>query len=132
MTDDDTAPYDALVLHEAELPPEGWDDARGRLRWPTLFSAGSTPTAGMVTGVAELPEGGFLAPHRHDQAESYYVLSGRGAVALQGVEHEVGPGSAVFVPGRAEHGVRNPGTETLRIHYVLAADDFAEVQYEFS
>ncbi|MUN64304.1 cupin domain-containing protein [Kocuria sediminis] len=137
MTDDDDTASDrtaegSFVLREADLPADGWDDARGRLRWRTLFSAGSTPTRGMVTGVAELPEGGFLALHRHDQAETYYVLSGRGVVVLEGVEHEVAPGWTVFVPGRAEHGARNTGDEPLRVHYVLDADDFAEVEYEFS
>lgn len=132
MTNDDSTGNGSLVLREDDLPVDGWDDARGRLTWRTMFSAGSTPTDGMVTGVAELPEGGFMALHRHDQAETYYVLAGRGVVTIDGAEHEVGPGSAVFVPGRVEHGARNTGTGTLRAHYVLAADDFAEVEYEFS
>lgn len=132
MTSDDTPADGFLVLREEDLPVDGWDDARGRLTWRTMFSAGSTPTGAMVTGVAELPEGGFLALHRHDQAETYYVLAGYGIVTLGGAEHEVGPGSAVFLPGRAEHGVRNTGAGTLRILYVLAADSFEEVEYEFS
>jgi len=128
-TDDASAP---LVRRAEDLPEEGWHDGRGELTWRTLFSAGSTPTDRMVTGVAQLREDGFLAPHRHDQAETYYVLAGEGVVTLDGAEHPVRAGSAVFLPGGCEHGVRNTGAGTLRVLYVLAADDFAEVEYRFS
>ncbi|GAA1753434.1 cupin domain-containing protein [Kocuria aegyptia] len=70
--------------------------------------------------------------HRHDQAETYYVLSGKGVVALEGVEHPVRAGSSAFIPGGHEHGARKTGAEVLRVFYVLAADDFAEVEYVFS
>ncbi|MUN63789.1 cupin domain-containing protein [Kocuria sediminis] len=120
------------MLQETDHPVEGWHDERGHLSWRTLFSAGATPSDTMVTGVAELPEGGFLALHRHDQAETYYVLSGEGVVSLDGVEHPIRPGSNVFIPGGLEHGARNTGNAVLRVFYVLAADDFAEVEYHFS
>jgi len=127
-----TASQDHLVVQEGDRPVEGWSDERGCLTWRTLFSAGSTPTDGMVTGVAEVPQGGFLALHRHEQAETYYVLGGEGVVSLDGARHEVGPGSTVFIPGSSEHGIRNTGTTTLRFFYALAADDFADVEYVFS
>lgn len=41
------------------------------------------------------------------------------------------PGSTVFIPGSAEHGIRNIGKEKLRFFYVLAADDFTDVKYIF-
>jgi quercetin dioxygenase-like cupin family protein len=47
-------------------------------------------------------------------------------------EHGLRPGSAVFIPGGAEHGVRNTGAGILRLLYAFAADSFAEVEYEFS
>lgn len=132
MGTDRTAASEDLVLQEDDRPVEGWNDERGRLTWRPLFSAGSTPTDHLVTGVAELEEGGFLALHRHDQAETYYVLSGTGVVSLDGVEHPVRPGSTVFLPGSAEHGIRNTGTRRLRFFYALAADDFADIEYVFS
>lgn len=111
---------------------EGWNDDRGRLTWRPLFSADSTPTDRLVTGVAELDEGGFLALHRHEQTETYYVTSGEGVVTLEGTEQPVRTGSTVFIPGSAEHGIRNTGATTLRFFYALAADDFADVDYVFS
>ncbi|MGQ1799027.1 cupin domain-containing protein [Kocuria oceani] len=132
MTIHPTAANAPLVVQDDDRPVEGWHDERGHLTWRTLFSAGTTPTDTLVTGVAELPEGGFLALHRHDQAETYYVLSGEGVVTLEGIEHPVQAGFNVFIPGGREHGARNTGTEVLRVFYVLAANDFADVEYTFS
>jgi quercetin dioxygenase-like cupin family protein len=132
MSTEPTAAHAPPVLEEADRPVEGWHDERGHLTWRTLFSAGATPTDTLVSGVAELPEGGFLALHRHDQAETYYVLSGEGVVTLDGVEHPIRPGSNVFIPGGHEHGARNTGAAVLRVFYVLAADDFGDVEYVFS
>lgn len=120
------------MVHETDRPVEGWDDERGRLTWRTLFSAGSSPTDGLVTGIAELEEDGFLALHRHEQSETYYILSGEGHVTLEGFEHRVRPGTSIFIPGSTEHAIHNTGTESLRFFYVLAADDFAHVEYVFS
>ncbi|MFF0905739.1 UNVERIFIED_CONTAM: cupin domain-containing protein [Kocuria sp. CPCC 205316] len=132
MSIDPTAANALLVLQDDDRPLEGWHDDRGHLAWRTLFSAGATPSDALVTGVAELPEGGFLALHRHDQAETYYVLSGEGVVTLEGIDHSIRPGSNVFIPGGREHGARNTGAGVLRVFYVLAADDFADVEYVFS
>lgn len=123
---------DDLVLREDDREITTWDDHRGRLAFRTLFSADCTATDGMVTGVAELPEGGYLALHRHVQAETYYMLSGDGVVSLGGIDHRVSPGSSVFIPGSTEHGIRNMGALTLRFFYVLAADAFTDIEYLFS
>jgi mannose-6-phosphate isomerase-like protein (cupin superfamily) len=84
-------------------------------------------------GVAELPPGisGDFRPHRHEQAEVYYVLSGEGIVTISGVEHPVRPGTAVFIPGGALHGAVNTGAHLLRLLYVFPAASFDEVRYEF-
>ena len=132
MGNDHTAAPEDLVLQEDDCPVEGWNDERGELTWRPLFSADSTPTDQLVTGVAELQQGGFLALHRHEQAETYYVLAGEGVVSLAGAELPVQSGSTVFLPGSAEHGIRNTGTQKLRFFYALAADDFTDVEYVFS
>jgi mannose-6-phosphate isomerase-like protein (cupin superfamily) len=121
MGTDHTPVSEDLVRQESDRQITGWNDQRGRLTWRTLFSADSTATDCFVTGVAELPEDGFLALHRHEQAETYYVLSGEGVVTLGGTAYKVRPGSSVFIPGSSEHGIRNIGTQALRFFYALAA-----------
>ena len=53
-------------------------------------------------------------------------------VEIDRVEHTVKKGSVVFIPGDAEHGVRNTSeTEEFIWLYVFAVDEFGEVVYRF-
>jgi len=122
-----------LVVDEADAPQDGWDDpVRGRLRWRTLFSQGLTPTAGITCGVTELGPGDWLGLHRHAPAEIYYVFAGAGIVSLEGREIPVKAGSAAFIPGMAEHGIRQTGDDVLRLFYAFPVDSFDGVEYLFS
>lgn len=123
-----------FVIHEEECEFERWEDApQARVRWRTLLSADRTPTGSLTVGVAELPPGTWrdFRPHRHEQAEAYYVLAGAGVVTISGVEYPLRSGTAVFIPGSALHGVVNTGTELLRLLYVFPAASFDEIRYEF-
>lgn len=123
-----------VVVNESACPLEGWNDAiRGRITWRTLLSGDRTPTAQMTLGVTDVGPGQpnpFL-PHRHAQAEIYFVLSGEGVVSIDGVEHALRAGSSVFIPGDVWHGARNTGSEVLRLLYVFATDSFSDVNYIF-
>ena len=122
-----------LVVRTEEQVLEGWDDpVKGRVSWRTLFSGGTTATEALTAGVAELQPGDRLGLHRHTPPEIYYVLEGSGIVTLDGVEHEIAAGAAVFIPGDCEHGIRNDGASPLRVFYAFAADSFADIEYRFS
>ena len=56
---------------------------------------------------------------------------GEGVVVIDGREHPVRPGTALFIPGDAEHGVRNTGEEPLRLLYAFPVDSFDQVEYAF-
>ena len=105
---------------------------RGRIHWRTLLSQGMTPTKGLTCGVATLEPGGWLGLHRHAPPEIYYVLSGTGIVTLDGKEAPIKAGSAVFIPGMAEHGIRQTGGDVLRLFYAFPVDSFDGVEYLFS
>jgi quercetin dioxygenase-like cupin family protein len=126
---------DPVVVREAEREWERWPEAqvpeRGEARWKTLISAGLTRSASLTLGVAELAPAATLEPHRHAQAEAYLVLAGEGVVTIDGTEHPVARGSAVFIGSDAVHSVRSTGAEDLRVAYVLAADAFEDVEYIF-
>ena len=121
------------ALQETDAPQDGWDDpVRGRIHWRTLFSQGRTQSEGITCGVAELGPGDWLGLHRHAPPETYYVLAGAEIVSLDGREIAVRAGSAVFIPGMAEHAVRQTGAEVLRLLYAFPVDSFDNVEYLFS
>jgi len=130
------APSDQVkpfALDEKDAAQDGWDDpVRGRLRWRTLISRGATPSEGVTCGVAEFEPGEWLGLHRHAPPEVYYVVAGAGLISLEGRDIPVGAGSAVFIPGMAEHGIRQTGTEVLRLFYAFPVDSFDGVDYLFS
>lgn len=122
-----------VVARTEDRPRERFDDpSRGDASWFTLFSADMTPTETMSAGVMEMVPGGIgLKPHRHEPPEIYHVVCGTGVLTIDGVETAVGPGSTAFIPGDAEHGIRNVGADTLRVFYVFPTDRFADVIYRF-
>jgi mannose-6-phosphate isomerase-like protein (cupin superfamily) len=123
-----------VVLQEEAVEHEVWDDpTKGALSFRTLFSREATGTDTLTTGVADLGPGEWLGRHRHDPTEVYYVIEGRGVVMLDGIEHPVGAGSSVFIPGGTEHGIRNlDAAAALRFLYVFAMDSFEDIEYRFS
>ncbi|MFH5820999.1 cupin domain-containing protein [Georgenia sp. AZ-5] len=121
------------VLSAGQGQQETWDDpVKGKVSFVTTFSSGATATTGLTAGVSELAPEGWLGLHRHTPPEVYYVLEGEGLVVIDGAEHPVSAGSAVFIPGDAEHGIRNTGSQTLRFHYTFPVDSLQEVDYRFS
>ena len=123
---------DGFVVHEDDVEFEGWSDySRELVRWRTLISGDRTPTESLTMGVAEVGPG-TAQPHRHLQAEVYYILSGEGVVTVSGIEHPVRAGSAVFIAGGAEHCARSTSSGPLRLLYVFPAGSFSEIEYEFS
>lgn len=53
-------------------------------------------------------------------------------VVIDGTEYVVSKGTVVFIPGDAEHGVRNDGGEPLVWFYVFPTAGFGDVIYRFS
>ncbi|PSN74303.1 RmlC-like cupin [Corynespora cassiicola Philippines] len=127
-----------LILHSEDIantPSECFPSSvtGGKVTWKTLMSEPKTSTNTFTSGIATCEPGdGHLKLHRHKQAELYHVTEGRGIVYIDGKEHEVAKGSVVFIPGDAEHGIRNTGEENLVWLYVFATDGFGDVVYRFS
>ncbi len=126
---------EAYITSAGDRPREGWDDpaVRGNVTWFTLLSGDITPTRSLSAGIAELlPRGGCLKLHRHEQPELYFVLEGTGILTVEGRETTVTAGTTVFIPGNAEHGIRNDSDLDLKVFYVFPTDRFADVVYRFS
>lgn len=140
------------LIHTKSLDPskaETWTDVtRGKFSWHTLLSSPETATSSLTMGILTCPaDEGYLALHRHDQAEVYYILEGKGRMNVAENVYEVSTGDMVFVPSNAEHGIWNVASEglgeqsegrakskmkELRVLYVFAVDGFDEIKYRFS
>ena len=122
-----------LVISESDVARDSWDDTiKGVLGFRTLFSAGTTATQALTAGVADLNAGDWLGLHRHTPAEIYYIVQGHGTVTLDGADYAASAGTAVYIPGGTEHGIRNTGPTPLRFFYAFAVDSFDDVTYRFS
>jgi quercetin dioxygenase-like cupin family protein len=124
-----------IVRRIADVEWQGWPAeqvaARGRVSWKDLLGSDPAEGADMVMGVARLLPGETLEPHRHSQPETYFALAGRGTVTIDGTRHDVEAGTLLFIPGDAEHGIRNDSDEELQILYAFAIADFNDVVYRF-
>lgn len=125
-------PTRPILANVANRSQDGWDDpVHGRVSWHTLVSADIAATDSLSAGVAAIEAGCRLNLHRHAQAELDFIVAGEGVVTIDGVEMSARPSDAIFIPGGAEHGVRNDAQAELRFFYVFAANSFADVVYRF-
>ncbi|KAF2001014.1 RmlC-like cupin [Amniculicola lignicola CBS 123094] len=118
----------------ANRPQEGFEDTTGgNVTWKTLLSAPKTATDTFTSGIASCkPKGGHLNLHRHKHAEIYHIIQGQGIVPIDRIEYKVEKGSVLYIPGDAEHGIRNTSSEEELIWlYVFATDSFTDVVYRF-
>lgn len=134
-TETPIAPAVAGVGFVAQLDDQpvegGFDPAFGNVTWQTLISGERTASSGLVLGVATFPGNGVLHLHRHTPPEFYLVLTGSGVVTMDGVEHHIAPGSAVYIPGDVEHGVV-AGPDGMTFAYGFGEDTFSDIEYCFS
>lgn len=54
--------------------------------------------------------------HTHDpQIDSIYVVSGNGQAFVNGEWKDIAAGDYIFVPAMVEHGIKNTGSESLKL-----------------
>ena len=123
-----------IVRRLQDLTWQGWPEdqvvERGRIMWKTLLDD-APQGANMVMGVARLRKGESLEAHHHAEPETYFALSGRGIVTVEGIEHTIEAGTMVFIPGNARHQIANVDDEELQLLYVFAAGEFQKIVYRF-
>jgi mannose-6-phosphate isomerase-like protein (cupin superfamily) len=121
--------------HLDDMEWTGWPSdqiaTRGKAQWKELLGSGSACQNDMTMGVVRLRKGESLEPHFHAQPETYFTVSGRGTVTIDGVVFNVDPGRMLFIPGNARHQINNTNEEDLLILYTFAISDFSKIQYHF-
>lgn len=123
-----------FVIYEADCSVEtAPENANPNVHWRTLVSADRRQSDSIAVGIAEIAPGDHseMRFHWHDPSEVYFVLSGEGVVYIDGQNYPIGPGAAVFIPGKAWHAAQNTGSETLRIIYAFGVSSMDDVEYHF-
>jgi putative monooxygenase len=87
--------------------------------------------ASLINGITIFDPGAAVPLHSHNCEESVVILSGRALVEIDGVEHEVGPEDATFLPANIPHRFKNASqTEGLRILWTYASIDATRTNIE--
>jgi putative monooxygenase len=110
----------AAILDPDALPVK---NRGGGIRTVPLVTSriGST---GLLNGVTTLDPGAAVPLHYHNCEESVLVLSGSARVHIDGVETDVKPGFATWIPTGVPHFFRNTSsTEPMSIFWTYASID---------
>ena len=78
------------------------------------FFAGA-PNLQLVFRKRALHHGAAIGYHRQDEDEIYYVVSGTGALTLNGQRSVVGLGTAILTRTGSSHGIQQVGSDDLVI-----------------
>ncbi len=82
------------------------------------------------TGIQVIAPHSFIREHSHDAHEEFlFFYEGRGSVVVDGVEHDVVPGTTVYAGPLVTHKIINDGDEDLKMMWTLlpgGLEDFFE------
>ena len=102
------------VISSGDAPVRAAPSGKARVR--TL----SMPGAQAFVGILELAPGAKVPVHRDSDDEFVYVLEGGGALFMDGVRHEIGPGDLVTMPANAEVRFEAKADEQSRVLQVFS------------
>lgn len=84
-----------------------------------LISPDLQPVKSISVGMTLLPPGKASSSHIHvAEEETWYILSGRGAVVVDGERQEVSADTVITVTPTQQHQLINTGDETLKVLWI--------------
>ena len=102
-----------IVQHDADIAKNepGTHNGGGQTIGYSFFD--KTPGLTLVFRKRALKPGSGIGYHEQKEDEIYYVLSGHGAMTVDGKTFDVGPGTAVLTRPGSSHGIKQQGMEDL-------------------
>lgn len=109
--------FDRCNLFELPLEQGRAHDGQGDISFRRFAVRANVAGACNFIDYAEVPEGCTIGRHRHraDEEEFYLVLAGEGEMWKDGESFFVKAGDFIRNPPNGSHGLRNVGTQTLRL-----------------
>ncbi len=109
------------AIHEIPGAPPGMEGAEGVVKRVLIGREDGAPN--FVMRAFDVRAGGHTPRHSHPGEHEVFVLSGRGTVSGAEGEHEIGPGSSVYVPPGEIHQFRADRGEDLRFLCIIPRPD---------
>lgn len=109
------------VVMQPDEGPSWWQPvpANGHAD-PKLFES-ATGFEGVSMGFQTVAPGGHIREHSHDaQIELQICFRGKGHVNVDGVRHELRPGTSCFLGYDVKHEIVNDGDDELQMIWVIA------------
>ena len=108
------------LLRPSEITPK---DRGGGVRTFPLVR-GAIGATSFINGITEFDPGCAVPLHFHNCEESVMLLEGEAVATIAGVELEVQPNDATFIPAGVPHFFRNrSSTSKMRIFWVYGSID---------
>jgi mannose-6-phosphate isomerase-like protein (cupin superfamily) len=93
-----------------------------------LIGRGNTSAKNISIQISDIPVSSQQPPHKHEPAQCYYIIKGKGLIKIEDEEKIVEPGDAIYIPANKEHGIKNVGNEVLE--YLTANTPAFDPDYE--
>lgn len=127
-----------LILQESEgerrvhrPPPGGMSNLASPFVLKVDRKNGGAPEFVMLT--EDIPPGQAIPPHRHPHSdEILFIHGGTGLASLAGRQVVVASGATIYMPRNTVVGLRNTGTEPLRIVGIFSQPGYEEYLREIS
>jgi quercetin dioxygenase-like cupin family protein len=123
---------EALILQESDgerrvhrPPPGALSNLTALFTLKVDRQNGGAPEFVMMT--EDIPPGQAISPHRHPHSdEIIFIHGGTGLASLAGRQATVAAGATIYMPRNAVVGLRNTGTEPLRIVAIFSQPGYEE------
>lgn len=93
-----------------------------------MISNASMGATDMNIGLGRQMPGTYHIKHHHPHgSEFYYIISGRCILHIDGADVEADPGTAVYIPPGAVHGMRNVSDEPCDLIYGLSRGNYSDM-----
>ena len=120
MSTSDGARGRAVVVQPAD-GPSYWQPIPANGHADPKLYPGNTSFGGVAMGFQTIAPGGRVREHSHgDQVELQICFRGRGRVIVDGVSHDLVPGTACFLGHDVKHEILNEGDEELVMLWVVS------------
>lgn len=101
------------IIHYTEETPKSFDGGPAKGVAGRVVVGQADGAERFCMRVFEIAPGGFTPRHSHEWEHEIFFHAGNGEIFQDGEWKPVSVGCAAFIPGNAEHQIRNPGEDTL-------------------